>query len=488
MALRVNNNPPAINAHKNIYLTEKRVNKTTERLSSGLRIVRASDGPASLIISEQMRSQIKGIEQAIRNSETGIAMMQTTESALNEVSRMLTNIQMLAVHAANEAVNDELMLEADQQEINNILSALDRIARDTSFGKRKVLDGTAGVNGVTTGTGLEFVEANNHTKESPPGGFDVVVTEVATRSVQTGTEQLTDDIVRGGERLTIVENGKEATVLGTERDTADTLISKLQAQIDRSGMDVEVFVENGIVTARHKEYGNKTEMFIYSDTSGVLSQEGGNIERAVRGKNIQGTINGELAFGEGRVLRSQKGNRTTDGLAVRYIGNAGTPEGPEIDPDKGYRVGAVNISQNSLRFQFGDSYDENESVSIQSVFSSTLGNGVVNGSDFKSLREIDVRTFEGANDTLKLVEHAQDKISSTRGDIGAFQKNLLEANLNSMMNLRENMIFSESTIRDADMAEESANLTRGQIIQQASLSMMAQAAAEPKNVLKLLQG
>ena len=487
MALRVNNNPPAINAHANIYKAERTLNRSMEKISSGLRIVRASDGPASLIISEQMRSQIKGIEQAIRNSETGVAMMQTTEASLNEVSRMLTELRMLAVHAANEAVNDKLMLEADQQEVENILDSLDRIARDTAFGNRKILDGTSGADGVATGQGVEFVEASHLTEASTAAGYDVVLTQAATKSFAAGTEQLTNDIVRAGERITVVENGKEVTVIGTDMDTAETIVSKLQTAIDRAGMKVDASSENGFLKIQHQEYGDHTEIFVYSDTEGILSKEGGVMERAASGNNVQGTINGELAIGKGRVLTAQEGNRTTDGLSVRYLGDAGTEGGQEIDPDKGLKVGAVNVTQNSLRFQLGDSYDQNESVSVISVFSSELGNGVENESGFTSLREIDLRSFEGANDALRLIGHAQDKVSQTRGDIGAFQKNLLEANVNSMMVLRENMIFSESTIRDADMALEMAEFTKKQILQQSAMSMMKTASREPRNVLGLLE-
>ena len=114
MALRVNSNIAALNALRHLQQTEQELGKNLERLSSGRKINHAADGPASLVISEQMKTQISGLGQAIRNSESSISMIQTTEGALNEVSNILINLRQLAVHAANEGTNDEKMLQADQ--------------------------------------------------------------------------------------------------------------------------------------------------------------------------------------------------------------------------------------------------------------------------------------------------------------------------------------------------------------------------------------
>ncbi|MGA1751619.1 MAG: flagellin, partial [bacterium] len=117
MTLRVNTNIPAINSHRNLILNNTNQARTMERLSSGLKINRGADGPASLVISERLRAQTAGLEQAIDNSEAGIALVQTAEGALNEMSAILINARQLAVASANEAVNDEFMLRANQQEI-----------------------------------------------------------------------------------------------------------------------------------------------------------------------------------------------------------------------------------------------------------------------------------------------------------------------------------------------------------------------------------
>ena len=139
MTLRVNTNIPAINSHRNLILNNTNQARTMERLSSGLKINRGADGPASLVISERLRAQTAGSEQAIDNSE---ALVQTAEGALNEMSSILINARQLAVASANEAVNDEFMLRANQQEIDNIIATVNRIAQNTEFGKNKLLDGS----------------------------------------------------------------------------------------------------------------------------------------------------------------------------------------------------------------------------------------------------------------------------------------------------------------------------------------------------------
>ncbi len=142
MSLRINNNIAAINAHRNLTLTTRRLSSSMEKLSSGYRINRASDNPAGLVISEQFRAQIAGLNQAIANSEGSINMIQTAEGALNEISNLLANMRELAIHAANEGFNDTDQLAADQAEIANAIATIDRIAANTQFGTKKLLDGS----------------------------------------------------------------------------------------------------------------------------------------------------------------------------------------------------------------------------------------------------------------------------------------------------------------------------------------------------------
>ena len=164
MGLRINQNIAGLNAQRQLQNNSDALEGSLEKLSSGMRINRASDSPANLIISEQMRAQIAGLKQAVDNSETAVGMVQTTEAAMVEVSNLLVNMRQLAIHAANEGVNDENMLEADQLELENALNTVDRITANAQFGKKKLLDGSTGANGVGIGEGLQFVQAAPETR------------------------------------------------------------------------------------------------------------------------------------------------------------------------------------------------------------------------------------------------------------------------------------------------------------------------------------
>ena len=141
MGLRINTNMAAVSGRRNIEKTDRALNKALERLSSGLRINRAADDPAGLAVAERQRAQIAGLNQAIENAERATSLVQTAEGALDEVNNILVHMRELAIDSANVGVNDANALAANQAEIDNALATLDRVARDTEFGTKKLLDG-----------------------------------------------------------------------------------------------------------------------------------------------------------------------------------------------------------------------------------------------------------------------------------------------------------------------------------------------------------
>ena len=275
MALRVNSNIAALNALRHLQHTERDLSQNLERLSSGRKLNHAADGPASLVISEQMKSQISGLGQAIRNSESSISMIQTTEGALNEVSNILVNLRQLAVHAANEGTNDEKTLQADQNEVENLISTLKNIAKNTQFGRRTLLDGSNSATGVAVGEGLEFVSASEDARSTLANGHKVDITQVATRAMMVATRRLSlEDVAasdpnksisfvinEGGrtvsvdlknnkelrekiEKLSIsaIRNGTPEARLRTERAIQLLLAYEMQRVADDANMDLEIFI------------------------------------------------------------------------------------------------------------------------------------------------------------------------------------------------------------------------------------------------------
>jgi len=507
MGLRINHNISAINSHRNLQANQAATSKTLERLSSGLKINRAADSPASLVISEQMRAQIAGLNQAIDNSEMAVSLIQTAEANMNEISNLLTSTRQLAIHAANEGVNDEVMLEADQKEIENALQTIDQIASQAQFGTKKLLNGSRGAAGTTTGDNLEFVGATLETGDSREHGFDVQISQVASKSTIEGATALSTEIIKAGEQLTVIEDGKLATYTSNADDTASTVVQNLRSEIERNGLAVDISLdkETGAIKVEHKEYGSGKRFQVISETAGVLGEQGGEILNSVDGNNIKGTINGESATGVGQVLTGVKGASCVDGLAVRYYGDGkefaepdcvivdktvegedGVPaEKKEISPD-GSSVGRVFVAQNSMKFQVGANHNQTVGISVKSANPESLGRGTVNRTGYSSLADIDVRDFQGAQDAILMIDAAIDQISTSRGDLGAFQKNTLESNLSNIRNANENLISSESIIRDVDMAAEMATFTRNQIMSQSATAMLAQANQVPQNVLRLL--
>ena len=579
MALRVNSNVAALNALRHLNHTEKELSGNLERLSSGRRLNRAADGPAELVISEQMKAQITGLEQSIRNSETSISMIQTTEGALSEVSSILINLRQLAVHSANEATNDEKMLQANQGEIENLLVTLSNISKNTQFGTRTLLDGSNSVSGVAVGDGMDFVEAKEFTKASPAEGYKINITQPATRSmaVAENTLAMEDiyksfviseggrtvevnvrdnlDLYRDVERLLQAANTsrepgfKEKTELALQQLVAN----EMQRQIDQAGLNLEVMVykpldtlgetlsdfnnledvlnkleqypseeilsefnklaNEEVIVIRHREYGSEPTFTVTTEIDDFFDMDtpANKAVTAIPGRDVEGTIGGNPEFdggeptvGRGQLLSAAPGT-VAEGVTVRYGGEPddiiyevfnrrenkiagtllrqmerGTMVGEDID-------GYVHVSQRSLAFQVGPSEGQQRKISIQSISPTKLARNIDNDSQFRSLNDIEVLDVESAQDALKLIDVAVGEISSLRGDLGSFQKNALESNLISLRVTRENLVSAESTLADADMAEEMSSLVRNQILMSSGTAMLAQANQVPQSVLTLLE-
>ncbi len=507
MTFRVNHNTKALNAHRNLQSNHANLTKNLEKLSSGVKLNRASEGPAAFMISEHMRSQIVGLNQAIDNSETAVSMIQTTDANMSEVGDLLNRMRQLAIHAANEGVNDTAALQADQAELDNILQTIERVAKQAQFGNKKLLDGSMETTGTTSGKDLDFINATLETGDSREDGFEVRVTQLATKSEITGTEVLSQEVISRGETLTVIENGKMAVYTTNRDDTTDTTIKNLQAEINGQGINIDASLDaSGRINLIHRDYGSDFKFQVSSSSAGILSKEAGDIDLAEVGLNIKGTINGESTTGQGQILTGIKGSKCTDGLSVRYYGDGKEgllPPLCEVNdkivetekpqrlsneelPEEGIAVGRVYVTQNATKFHIGGNQYQTVGLSVKNVNPESLAEGLANYSGFENLADCDLTTFQGAQDTLLLVDKAIDEVLQNRGDLGAFQKNTLESNLSNIRIANENLVSSESLIRDTDMAKEMADFTKNQIMSQSSNAMLAQANQIPENVMQLI--
>lgn len=506
MTFRVNHNVRAINASRNLQLNQQDLSKSLERLSSGLRINRASDGPAAFAISEHLRSQIAGLNQAIDNSETAVSLLQTTEANMGEITSLLTNVRQLIIQSLNEGANSDLTLMANQTEINSALETIGQIALNAQFGEKRLLDGSNGVTGTTTGKNLEFTAATMATKDSRESGFEVRITQAASRSNVRSSAALTQELINAGEKLVIIEDGKMASYTASRDDTIDTAVQNLRSEVERMGLDVDISVDkSGVIDIKHRKYGSGHMFQVMSSTAGVLSSEGGEIMTADLGLDVKGTINGESAVGKGQVLTGINGAKCIEGLSVTYFADGKelltAPDCTVYDlesedapqqvaraemPDEGIAVGRVFVSQNSMKFQVGGNLDNSVGFSLSNMMPSSLATNVINESKIRSLADISVLEYQKAQDSLKIVDEAIKQISAERGRLGAIQKNALETNLSNLKVANENLISSESIIRDTDMAKEMALFTRDQIKTQSATAMLAQSNQDSDKVMRLL--
>ena len=219
MSLRINHNIASINGHRNMLKNDMAISKSLEKLSSGLRINRAADDAAGLIISEQMRAQISGLGKAISNTETAVAMVQTAEGALDEMNTLLTKARELALHAANAGANDAGQLAADQSELDNIVSSITRIAENTQFGTKKILDGNLSNSKVLNATAVSQFTQTGLTK----GDISVNVTTAGVKGASTGTA------VSTAEATALTNAGTGITVNGSSTFDNQTTLSILKA-------------------------------------------------------------------------------------------------------------------------------------------------------------------------------------------------------------------------------------------------------------------
>jgi flagellin len=481
MAFRINHNIASMNAYRNLSRNDMGFSQSLERLSSGLRINKAGDDPAGLVVSENMRAQIAGLGQAIENSELATAMVQTAEGALTEVHALLTSMRELAIHAANEGANSAADLAADQSEIDNALATIDRIAGQTQFGTKKLLDGSNGVTGTVTSGTVTFLSGTGATKA---GTYDVVVSTQAEQATFTTTNSAAITGIAADETLTVTNDatGVSVTINLEAGDNRQTIIDKINAYSDDTEVVATTDGANDIAltSAIYGRAGDFTIVSSLEATDGTQSGFADGAGNSDDGVNIVGTFNvGATAYqadGAGAILSGRAGS-LVEGLRVQTTAAAGT-------------AGTVTVRNNSLVFQVGANAGQQVTLSISNMAASTIGEGLdapSGGSNqFASLSEISILDADKAADSLAIIDKAIEQVSTIRGTLGAFQSNTLESGVNNLRVAEENLVAAESTIRDTDMAAEMATFTRNQIMLQAATAMLAHANAAPQVVLQLL--
>ncbi|MCA9188104.1 MAG: flagellin [Pirellulaceae bacterium] len=472
MALTITNNVASLTAQHNLGRSSSALNRSLERLSSGLKVNRGADGPAALTISEKQRAQIAGLEQAIENSGKAVAVVQTAEGALNEINTLLNKARSLALDSANTGVNDDDALAANQAEIDNLLDTVDRIANNTQFATKKLLDGSAGLKGETTDANVKFLGG---TTDTQAGTYAVAVTTAGERAQAAATTAQTGNLA-ADEILTV--NGINITLSAGLSQT--DVVNRINEYTSQTGVVADANGASSTTRLYSVDFGTDADISVVSNTAAAATSTGfGTSKITDTGANVIGTINGVTYNGSGNVLTSNSG--VTDGLRVAIEANTGANAHATVTGS----LGVATITDNSLQFQIGPNQHQTANLAINQVNPDVLGVGVTNN-QFNNLAQINVTSHAKAQDSIGIIDSAINEISNLRGSLGAFQSNTLEATANNMRTTLENSINVESVIRDTDFASEIANYTKQQVLVQAGTSILGNANQMSQLVLGLL--
>jgi len=507
MAAVINTNISSLNSQRNLTSSQASLATSLQRLSSGLRINSAKDDAAGLAISDRMTSQINGLNQAARNANDGISMTQTAEGGLATATDLLQRMRTLAVQAANgtNSASDRASL---QEEVGQLQQELNRVANTTQFNGQNVLDGSlsnaqfqVGANAnQTINFSISNTQAsaigNNSIKTTATGNTSGASSFAGTVAGTIGANQ------NAAQTLTVQGNGTTSTYAAAAGATAYAIAKGINAASGSTGVTA-----TATTTATLASFTAGTQSFTIQ---GAPKADGSANPVTVTATMATATDVGGLAA----AINAQSGVTGINAIADTSTGKI------SLTQSQGYDIGVTNnlVANNSTTLQgstgtakalvrgaldaaaIGDSMTVGGTLSFNSSGSFTVGTSAAgtiftaaaNSSALSSVASIDITTLtngipSGANDALQVIDSALANISSSRASLGALQ-NRFTSVVSSLSTTSENLSAARSRILDADFASETANLTRGQILQQAGTAMLAQANSLPNGVLALLRG
>jgi len=483
MGLYINTNLSALNAQRQLTSTSSALNRSFERLSSGLRINGAKDDAAGLSITTRFTSQIRGLNQAVRNSNDGISLAQTAEGALNETTNILQRIRELSVQAANDTNNDSDR-ESLQAEVGQLKTELDRIAETTNFNGNKILNGSF--------LGAK-VQVGANVGETISVSVGDARTTALARQVRVSSANGVSTTLSFGTLSFTPANGSSVAIRAavaaddqlSTSNNANSAIAKAKAINDASAFSgVRAIVGDTTVTGTTITTTtlDETNFLTINDQkitgfSVQANDADGSLVDAINAVSDKTGVVASLNENSQLVLTAADGRN----IEIAISGTSATLGGI-VD---GVTGGKISLQSNG---QFDASFDTDTDVSLGGITSSgTLSGTVVFGvNSDSSVSSIDISTRAGAVEALDVIDLALEQVSSSRANLGALQ-NRLESTINNLSTTSENLSASRSRILDADFASETATLSRNQIIQQAGVSILAQANQQPQIALSLLR-
>jgi flagellin len=507
MGLRINTNVISLISQRNLGRTSKGLNRALERLSSGFRINSAKDDAAGLAISEGLTSQVRGLRQAVRNANDGIGFLATAEGALAEGTSIAQRIRELGIQAANGTLSG-----ADRgylnDEVQNLLSEFERISNETDFNGVKLLDGSFATTdlqvGIQKGRTISFAIGDARTSQigsvatvsSSYGGIDPAGSETLTINGESISGFASDGVSYSG--------GTYSAIAVARAINANSGLTGVDAYVAENYREVHVdFVADftGTIAAGDLKINN-----VNITGSGITDNDGLiaaiNEVKNTTGVTAEAGSDGahiKLTASDGRNIVLQLNNISAtefdhvwnvfDASAATYIYNEGLFEGiSNLTGTTGVsNVSSVNSVNTVLTGRV--ELESSDAFSLGGTnFSSILGctDTSVSVDTTRALNTVDITTQANAADALRVMDATMKQLSELRAGLGATQ-NRLESTISNLSTVMENVAAANSQIKDTDVAAETAELTRNQILQQAGISVLGQANLSTQVALALLR-
>ena len=494
MSTIINTNTTAMMASNNLSNNSSALSGDIEQLSSGLRINSAADDPAGLVISEDMKGQINGIEQATSNTNDAINVTKTAEGALNEVQSLLMDMRQKAVAASNAGVNSSADVAADQAEIAAAIASINNISTTTQFDGKNLLDGSASSSptvtaGSATSSGGDLTVLSQGRWASGSNyiyNANTVTGPTTTTATSTASAALTTANYGG----TIAINGTTYNV------GSDVSLTQLNAAITASGYTATVTGTSFKLTSTATGAPASTQSV---DLAGLTAGAAGTGDTFGAPVIAPGT-SGAMTLSDGTHTLTSVQTISNGASGNTYIFNNGlvvsSADGTGAVTAQLTTVAGTSPTGTALQFQIGANAGQTTAVDIPSTAASQLGmnagtytdaNGVTQSVYTDSIADLNVTTFKGAQDAIKVIDKAITDVSTIRANLGAYQTETLQANANSLAVADQNLTASNSTITDTNLASTIVNYTRDQILVQSATTALSYANQMPQAILKLLQ-
>ena len=497
MGLTINTNVASLNAQRNLGATQSNLARSMQRLSSGLRINSAKDDAAGLAISDRMTSQIRGLNQATRNANDGISLAQTAEGAMQESTNILQRMRELSVQSSN-ASNSSADRGALQAEVNQLQEEMDRIAGTTTFNGLKILDGTFTNSKFQVGANAnETISVSiGSMKTTDLGRFAVAGAKGAT---DTGAGAATAIAATSGangitaQTLTVAgENGSKNIAI-TAGDTAQKVAKLVNDNAGDTGVEATAvshadlsLTNAGSVSFKLGSDSTAPSQTIsanVTDTNDLTSlAKAINDVTGKTGVSAEVTTSGlKLTQADGKDIKIQDATNSGGGT-VDVTGDSGAQ----------VHLDVTDANKDSTTIAGTVEFTSKSSFSVSSTVADSAGSvidggaGAITSSDAETVNGIDISTVDGAQKAIDVIDKALGTIDSERGDLGAVQ-NRFESTIANLKNISENVSAARSRILDADIAQETSNMTKQNILQQAGVSILAQANQAPQMALSLLR-